>query len=575
MTNSTVFSEQMTLSPEDAALLLPSLPEALVLLRNDCVIYANKALTALLGRAATEHLVGNSWHLLVGETQRPMVQKALSACLSVGRRELELRLMSARGEISVLASMAPVSLSEGPAVVLLVRDLSVIRQVEEQLLGHLNRDSLTGLANRALFYDRLEHEVVRAQRGGHHMVLMFIDCNRFKSINDSLGREVGNKVLREVADRLMKCCRQSDTVARLGGDEFTIILSDLSKGPDAERVTKRIIEDLGEPFYMDGSEVNLSVSIGLAAFPGDGDSSGNLIKNAEAAMAQAKTEGRGAYRFYTQDIHSEMMRRMSMERALSRALEEEQLVVHYQPIIDIQQGRLVAIESYLRWQHPDMGLVPPAYFLYIAEETKHTLSFTHWLLNKVCRQVADWRQLPGLEQLRMSVNLSCRHCRELLNVDDLEQLLEETGLPPECLVLEMTENFFLYDEVRAIEHLAQLKTLGVSLWWDDFGIGESSLGLLKRIPVDGIKVDQSLVAQVGNSEETADLVRCMMALVSALGRQIIGEGVEQPGQLQFLIENGCELAQGFHFAKPMPVEAFDTWLAGEGATFCSGRVASI
>ncbi|MBF0470595.1 MAG: EAL domain-containing protein, partial [Gammaproteobacteria bacterium] len=457
------------------------------------------------------------------------------------------------------ATFALAAVADTELTLISLRDITAQKHQEQQVKIQANFDALTGLPNRALFLDRLEHELVRAERNRQHTVLMFIDLDRFKWVNDTLGHAAGDQLLCEASRRLNSCVRQSDTVARLGGDEFTIILPDMVRGPDAERVTKKILSQLTTPFSLQGQEAHISGSIGIAVFPDNGHNSQELIKNADTAMYRAKEEGRSTYRFFTEDMQEEVAERIALEKELNQVLQRQQLVAYYQPIIDIREQLLVGAESFLRWQHPERGLISPHLFLTIAEEIGLSLPFTNWILEEVCRQGKMWRDILGLEAFTVSVNLSCSRCHDLLSKEHLGKILEQAGLPPSGLILEITEQIVANDELRATKALREIKDLGVGLWLDDFGTGNSSLSLLQRLPVDGVKVDQSFISAIHSNESYTVLIEAMMTLASTLRLEVVGEGVESEDQEQFLRDKGCYLAQGYYFGTPMPAAEFAIW----------------
>lgn len=563
-------ADTLNLSEADFSLLVQQLPNPLVVLRNDCCLFVNPALKALLGFTEDEDWQGQHWEALV----HPDSFQGLRHCMAAQMlqlqklqqaqggecRQLELRLQRNRDQpLDVEASISGCQLASGPALVMQLRDQTGERQRRALLQQQANRDSLTGLPNRALFYDRLEQELAHAQRNRQQLLLVFIDLDHFKWVNDSLGHAAGDALLVQVGERLNGCIRQSDTLARLGGDEFTIILPGLHRGQQAERVVAKILHELGRPFVIKDKDVDIGGSIGIALYPEDADNAEDLINHADTAMYRAKSEGGGGYQYFTQELHVEAMQRMALEKDLLKALERNQLRVHYQPIIELASGRLVAVESLIRWQHPERGLLTPGFFLGVAEELGLSLGFGQWLSQEACAQTQHWRERLGIEALRLSINLFCRHCRNLLSAEYLQQVLTRTGLPPQNLVLEITESIMGGKNTRVLDHLRALKALGASLWLDDFGTGQSSLSLLKRLPVDGVKVDQVFTSSLETDPDSASLVEAILSLMQSFGLALIGEGVETQAQRDFLQGHGCQLAQGYLFARPMAAPEFEAW----------------
>ncbi|MBF0189064.1 MAG: bifunctional diguanylate cyclase/phosphodiesterase, partial [Magnetococcales bacterium] len=366
----------------------------------------------------------------------------------------------------------------------------------------------------------------------------------------------------EASRRLISCHRQSDTVARLGGDEFTVILPDMARGPHAERVAKEVLDQLARSFVLEGQEVYISGSVGVTVYPDDADNLEDLLKNADSAMYRAKTDGRNAYRFFTPDMHAEAQERMELEKDLHKALERDELIIHYQPIIDLKDGRLIGAEGLLRWKHKQRGYVSPSLFVPVAEEIGLIAKMTEWAMHTACQQAKIWREREETRDFTISMNLSCTRCRELSTDSIIEEVLRETGLPPDALVLEVTENILSEDEERAMAMLQHLRKQGVRLWLDDFGTGQSSLSVLKKLPVNGVKIDRAFIPDAMQDHETKVLVEAIISLASSLNREVIGEGVESVEQGLFLLDHGCYMAQGYFFGRPLPSHEFDD-LIGE------------
>jgi diguanylate cyclase (GGDEF)-like protein/PAS domain S-box-containing protein len=466
----------------------------------------------------------------------------------------EYRVQHADGSSRFVESIIS-SLLNDPTVrglILNTRDVTDRKTLEDELAHQAFHDSLTGLSNRAVFRDRVEHGLARAARRGDSMTVLLLDLDDFKTINDSLGHDAGDELLVAVAGRLLGANRSSDTVARLGGDEFAILLEE---GGDEERsavVAERLIECLGPPFEVRGREVFVRASIGIAIADAL-DSTDDLIRNADTAMYAAKSAGKGRYEFFRPDMHARALAHFEVLADLERALTREEFEVHYQPIVDLASGSVSGMEALVRWQHPTRGLLPPFEFIGVAETTGMIVPLGNWVLTEACRQTAAWRtQWPSASDLWVSVNLSTRQLVEADLVDQVRDVLAETGLDPSALVLELTEGSLMQDMNKTVSKLRGLKALGVKLAIDDFGTGSSSLGNLRQFPVDLLKIDKSFVddiAEVGS--ECPALVHAIVDLAKTLNLQTVAEGIEQSDQLSQIISLGCHSGQGYLFARPL------------------------
>ncbi|MEO5340161.1 MAG: EAL domain-containing protein [Magnetococcus sp. MYC-9] len=547
--------------------LLESLPTGVLLHRAGRILYANQQMLHILGMEPTATLQGRS---LLSFFQPESWRRIEQAALAMGSQRwggIPSELTVLRGdnkEATLETTTTVVPLQEEPTFCTVAQDISQRKQTEDHIRHQANHDNLTGLPNRTLFLDRLKQEVVRAQRQNHRVALMFIDLDRFKWVNDTLGHGAGDELLREVSDRLQKCLRKSDTVARMGGDEFTAILPDMARGPFAERVASEVLAQLVAPFTLCGQVVQISGSIGIAIFPDDAANLDELLRNADIAMYRAKSGGRNGYCFFTSDMHAEAQERMELEHDLLHVLERRELILHYQPIVNLETRRVVGAECLLRWIHPRRGNISPGIFVPMAEELGLIGKITEWTIRTACAQAQQWRQLPDGADFFISVNLSCTRCRDLSAGETLQAILQETGLPATALVLEITENILSGDAGRAMAMLNHLVQMGVNLWLDDFGTGHSSLSVLKRLPVNGIKIDRSFVPGTLCDPETVVLVEAILSLAKSLDRQVIGEGIETEAQAEFLHSRNCLMGQGYFFLKPEPAEQF---VAVVGKTF--------
>ncbi len=432
-------------------------------------------------------------------------------------------------------------------------DITARREVEQQLLRDAFYDSLTGLPNRALFLDRLGVSIARTHRNpSYQFAVLFLDLDRFKNINDSLGHIMGDKMLRAVAERLVPLVRHGDTVARLGGDEFAVLLDDIEENSRASLVADRILKRFSIPFDLEGHEVFTSASIGIALSTTGYDRAENVLRDADTAMYRAKSNGKGQYAVFDLQMHSHAVAVLKLENDLRRALERQEFRIHYQPIIDLDTGRIRAFEALVRWQHPDRGLVSPRSFIPTAEETGLIVQIGRFVLREACRQMAEWqRQFPEVKDLAVSVNLSSKEFMQSDLVERIRDLLEETGLPPNCLRLELTESIIMEHTAPVPEKLRRLRELGVELHIDDFGTGYSSLNYLHQLPANVLKIDRSFIRQMSSGSGRSEIIGTIVYLARNLGMTVAAEGLETAEELAHFRTLRCEYGQGFYFSKPL------------------------
>jgi diguanylate cyclase (GGDEF)-like protein len=435
------------------------------------------------------------------------------------------------------------------------------KRYQEQLEHQANYDVLTGLPNRNLLQDRLKRAVF-AQRDARPIAVVFIDLDHFKFINDSLGHTQGDKLLAIIAERLASIVREGDTVARLGGDEFVLVLNDQNKEDVIFRAMQRVLNKVSEPMTIDGQELYITCSAGVSLYPADAPDVETLLKNADVAMYRAKEHGRNNFQFYTPEMNDLANERLALEHSLRRALERNELLLHYQPKVNLETGMIVGAEALLRWQHPEWGLIAPERFIPIAEETGLIVQIGAWVIRTACNQARLWQD-AGLPPVIMSVNLSARQFRQESFVKVVTQILHETGLKPEQLEMELTESMLMHNANAAISILGGLKSLGVRLSLDDFGTGYSSLSYLSRLPIDTLKIDRSFVQHIGDQDECDNgiLAQAIISLGHSLNLTVIAEGVETGEQLQFLKAHQCDEVQGFYFCKPTVAGEFAKMLA--------------
>ncbi len=435
------------------------------------------------------------------------------------------------------------------AVLVSLVDITQIREAQQRIRHLATHDTLTGLLNRCALEDRLEHALALARRNGTRVSVMFLDLDRFKNINDTLGHQFGDQLLREVAARLQACAREADTVARLGGDEFVVMLESLD-GMGTRRVAERILAAIGAPFHIEGQELFVGVSIGIAVAPHDGDDPNTLLRKADAAMYLAKERGRNNFQTFTSDLDDRVSRRFRIESGLRRASDRNEFYANYQPRVDVRTGRIVGVEALIRWNSADFGRLMPGQFIQDAEETGLIVEIDRWILRAACDQLARWRRI-GLPDLRMSINLSGQAFSSGQLSGMVRGALTNSGLPGEAVELEMTEGILIRDDPSLHALLTELRALGVSLALDDFGTGYSSLSYLHRFPIDTLKIDRSFVQDLPHVAERAAITRAIIMMAQAMGMKTVAEGVETAGQLEFLREIGCDEYQGYLLTRPL------------------------
>ncbi|MEX0697958.1 MAG: EAL domain-containing protein [Dongiaceae bacterium] len=435
------------------------------------------------------------------------------------------------------------------------RDVTARKRAEEEVHFLAHHDALTRLPNRALFMDRLGQAILNAERNDRWVAIAFIDLDNFKMINDGLGHAAGDELLKAVASRMIASVRSTDTVVRLGGDEFVLLLLDQPANTAAISATlEKVRSAIGQPIELEGQMIQITCSMGLATFPDDGTDPESLVKNADAAMYQAKALGRDNFQFYTAQMNAEVHERISLQIELRQGIARGQFQLAYQPQIDIQSGRVFAAEALVRWNHPVLGSLPPSRFIPIAEESGLIVPLGDWVLHAACRQNKAWQD-AGMPPISVSVNVSARQFREKNWIQRVRHALEESGLDPQYLELELTESLIMQDAQQAIATMRELQAVGVHFSIDDFGTGYSSLSALKSFPVARLKIDRSFVRNLPHDENDRGIATAVISLGQKLNMRVIAEGVETDAQLEFLTANHCDEIQGFHFSRPVDPEA--------------------
>jgi len=529
------------------------------------IVYANSAFEQITGYSCQEVLGQNARLLARSDKEQPGLEEIRAALREQRDGQAVLRNYRKDGSLFWNAlSIAPVGNDAGKVThfVGVINDITEQKRYQEQLEYQATHDELTDLPNRNLLSNLIVKFALHAKRYRQELAILFIDLDYFKFVNDSLGRSVGDSLLKTMAERLKACVRASDTVARHGGDEFVVVLTNLGNSEDVGPVAQKIRESLSLPLLIDGQELVISCSIGISVYPKDGDDAQTLLKNADAAMYRAKEQGRNNFQFYTREMNARSLARMIMEKHLRRALEHDELTVHYQPQVDLANGRVNGMEALLRWQNPELGMVSPTAFIPLAEELGLIGPIFEWVLETACAQNRAWQE-AGLPLLTLAVNLSPTQFRDRNLCAAVDRIVRKTGLAPSCLELEVIESMLMHDVESAMLIMNELKQLGIKMAMDDFGTGYSSLSYLKRFPFDKLKIDISFVREVTVDPDSAAIARSIIAMGHNLNLRVIAEGVETAGQLSYLRAHGCDEMQGFFFSRPLPADQFELLLREE------------
>lgn len=509
-----------------------------------------------------EELIDQSAGIIVDEVERESIQQWVATIFNekLVTTETEMRKVRKDGSSLWVRERSKLLLDEDGTPIelnMICRDITERKQMEEQLRQNAFYDALTGLPNRVLFMDRLGQAVERAKRHEDYLyAVLFLDLDRFKVINDSLGHQIGDQLLIGIADRLRTCLRPMDTVARIGGDEFTLLIEDIEDVSDAIRVANRVEEELRSPFELDGQEVFTSASIGIALSETGYDNPDNLLRDADIAMYRAKSQGSARYEVFNLDMYTRAVAILQLETDLRNALERQEFRLQYQPIVSLSNGTIIGFEALLRWQHPQHGLQNPSEFLAAAEETRLLPRICQWVLREACAQLSRWQsEFPTTPPLIISVNLSGQEFSQINLITQINQILQETGLNASSLRLEITEGAIMDGAESAASILLQLRDIGVQLSIDDFGTGYSSLGRLYYFPINGLKIDRSFVSQMGTNGANSEIVETIMTLAHNLGLDVTAEGVETAEHLAQLRALQCEYGQGNFFSQPLKSQA--------------------
>ncbi|MFO1346583.1 MAG: EAL domain-containing protein [Rhodocyclaceae bacterium] len=527
------------------------------------IVYVNPAFERITGYSPAE-VIGQSGRFLVRDDLAQKGLNEIRACLREHREgQAVLRNYRKDGELFWNElSIAPVRDESGHVTthfVSIINDVTERITYEQQLEYHATHDTLTGLVNRNLLNDRIDQAILQAKHSERLVGVMLLDLDRFKLINDGFGHIPADNLLKAVATRLAHCVRDTDTVARLGGDEFVVVLGGIDDADSVASVAAKIMRNLTLPLSIEGKEVFVTASVGIAMYPRDGDHGENLLRNADVAMYRVKEHGRNNFRFYAPEMSHMALDRLDMEGNLRRALERDEITVFFQPIVSLASGRIVGAEALVRWNHPRIGMIHPPEFIPLAEETGLIIPLGERVLRLACQQIAAW-QTASLPPLKVSLNISARQFRQENLPELLQRVLAETGIAAEALEFELTESMVMHDVENAIAMLRELKQIGVTLALDDFGTGYSSLAYLKRFPIDVLKIDRSFVRDIDREADDAAIAHAVIAMAHSLGLQVTAEGVENEAQLALLRQYGCNDFQGYLFSRPVPAEEFSLLL---------------
>jgi diguanylate cyclase (GGDEF)-like protein/PAS domain S-box-containing protein len=523
------------------------------------ILYVNPAEAAMHGYRVEEILGKDARILGPPEIWRPMSQPILK---SFRRETMNVRKDGSTFPVQLTSDVVTTPAGDVFAVITTSEDITERRKNEETIRRLAFYDALTGLPNRSLFNDRLGQSLAKARRHGELLAIMFLDLDRFKNVNDTLGHGTGDLLLSAVAERLGNMIREGDTVSRLGGDEFVMMFPDIDSPDNVSTAARKILEKMSEVFILNGLEVYVTASIGVSVFPENGPDAENLLKNADAALYFAKEQGRNNYQFYSSAITGNALRKIRIQSNLRKALKEKEFVLHYQPQLDLRNGKIVGAEALVRWQHPDYGMLSPLEFISLAEETGVIASIGESLLLTACAQNKAWQE-AGFPPIRMAVNISTYQFIQKGFPKMLKKLLEEVELEPQYLDLEFTESIVIKKTDLVRSTFNELASLGINCSIDDFGTGYSALNYLKYLPINRLKLDQSFVASLAKDPNDKAISRAIITMAHELNLKVTAEGVETVKQLEFLCEHGCDEAQGFLFSKALPARDFVRLLMGE------------
>jgi len=539
-------------------------PDAIIVEREGKIIFVNSGALKLIGADRPEQLTGMSMIELIPSDWHEIAQDHLEKLLA---NEKELRPFEAK-MMRFDDTVIDVEISRSffhdrglLAIQTVAHDITKHKHYEAQLRTQALHDALTGLPNRILLMDRLEHAIALAERGNYAVFVLFFDLDRFKYVNDTLGHDAGDQLLKIITKRVLQCIRKSDTFARLGGDEFVLVLGNIASEDLVNQLLSRVVSAINESIIIEGQNITMTSSIGISTYPKDGKDSATLLKYADTAMYRAKELGRNGIQHYSPEMLTHTSEYMAMESRLRQALENKEFVLYYQPILDLRSGKIIGAEALIRWQHPEFGLLPPARFIPVAEETGLIVNIGEWVMHAACVQAKIWEK-AGLMPIRIAINLSAQQLFSPYFEDKVKQVFVDTGLSPHSIEFEITETMSMKDPEHVVGLLQRLKAIGAHIAIDDFGTGYSNFGYLTRFSIDHLKLDRSFVQNIKNNLNDAVLASSMIGLAHNLGLSVVAEGVEDKEQLTDLVAYGCDEMQGYYFSPPVPPEAFAEFLKG-------------
>jgi diguanylate cyclase (GGDEF)-like protein/PAS domain S-box-containing protein len=534
--------------------LVELIPDAIWIHSGGKIVFANPAACTLFGASAPAQLLGADALNLVPAQSRHQMREGTYSDIAAAQRQPRCALQVERLDgalVEVEFFGCAIRLNDADSIMNVAHDITERHQHEKAMEHQATHDLLTGLPNRALFLDRLAHAIRRAERHGARLAVMFVDLDKFKGVNDTLGHSAGDQLLRNVAVQLKLCVRESDTVARLGGDEFVLLLEDPTGPSMPGAIAERIGVRLAIPMMLAGQEHIVTGSIGISTYPDDGADAEMLLRQADIAMYRAKESGRNGFQFFTEAMQRRLDARVALEQGLHRALQRSEFVMHYQPQVDLASGRVIGIEALLRWQSPELGLVQPMQFIPVAEESKLIAAIGQWVLDQACASLRRWQD-SGVPLVPMAINVAASQFAN----QDMDKLvrgaLEKHGVEPRFLTLELTEGLSMEDPEASIALMNRLRSIGVTMSIDDFGTGYSNLSYLKRFPINKLKIDQSFTRGLSIMPEDGAIVTAVIQLAHSLGLRAVAEGVETEEQLRLLAAQGCDEIQGYYFSRPLP-----------------------
>ncbi|MEO8565435.1 MAG: EAL domain-containing protein, partial [Betaproteobacteria bacterium] len=523
----------------------------------DPLVYVNRAFEQVTGYSRAEVIGGNCRFLQGEDRDQPELDKVRRAIAEQCDGHAVLRNYRKDGSLFWnKLYVTPVRDPRSNRVTHFVGvqyDITEIKGYQEELEHQANHDELTGLANRNLLKDRLKQALALAHRYNRPFSLTFIDLDNFKLINDALGHDIGDRLLKIAAERLTACVQEGDTVARLGGDEFVLLVAEQEQDQGSYRSLQRVMAAISQPFLIDGREFKITCSAGIASFPRDGQDADTLLRNADTAMYRAKDLGRNNFQLYSADMNADLGERLMLEADLWNAVARKELVLHYQPKVELKSGRIIGMEALIRWRHPTKGMIPPGKFIPVAEASSLITEIGSWVIHEACANNKAWQD-ANLRSVPIAVNISARQLHDKELVETVRTALQTTRLRPEHLEIELTESAVMMHPEDAINTMARLRGMDVRIALDDFGTGYSSLSYLKRLPVTGLKIDQSFVRDLAFDPDDAAIVRAIVAVAHELMLDVTAEGVETAEQAEFLKTHGCNEAQGYYFARPVPAD---------------------